>query len=130
MVSLPVDLDQLHQFEAALDPARPEQSRIPTKVLGYGEVSTVLQIGDGELAYKRMPMFKDEEEITRYTAVFDGYIQLLQYQVGIEIVPSKALRVVNKVQNLPTVYLAQPKLSGYAIGSQVLRVLTPADANG
>ncbi|RPI50733.1 MAG: hypothetical protein EHM56_10465, partial [Chloroflexi bacterium] len=60
-----MDLDLLQEFERGLDPAHPERSRIPAQILGYGEISTVLEIGAGpqrELAYKRLPMFRSEAE--------------------------------------------------------------------
>ena len=61
MSGVEVNLELLERFERALDPRFPEQCEIPTRVLGYGEISTVLEIGTGaerELAYKRMPMFR------------------------------------------------------------------------
>jgi hypothetical protein len=51
---LEIDLNLLERFEHALDPRFPEGCEIPTRVLGYGEISTVLEIGTGaerELAY-------------------------------------------------------------------------------
>ena len=46
MSALEIDLDLLRQFEKGLDPRFPERNRIRTRVLGYGEISTVLEIGD------------------------------------------------------------------------------------
>ncbi len=39
-----VDIELLKEFESGLDPAHPEQSRIPARVLGYGEISTIFEI--------------------------------------------------------------------------------------
>ncbi len=52
------DYDFLVEFEAGIDPLDPENSKIPARVLGYGEMSTVMIIdwGDPNLVYKRMPM--------------------------------------------------------------------------
>ena len=63
MSGLNINVELLREFERGLDPRFPEKSRIPARVLGYGEISTVLEIGTGserDLVYKRMPMFKSE----------------------------------------------------------------------
>ncbi len=39
-----VDVELLKEFERGLDPAHPEQSKIPARVLGYGEISTIFEI--------------------------------------------------------------------------------------
>ena len=68
MPDRPIDLTLLGEFEQGLNVRWPEKSRIPARVLGYGEISTVLEIqaapAEG-LAYKRMPMFRDEAEAAR-----------------------------------------------------------------
>ena len=65
MPDLKINLELLKRFEKALDPRFPERSGVPARVLGYGEISTVLELGTGserDLAYKRLPMFRIEEE--------------------------------------------------------------------
>lgn len=44
----PLDIDPslLKQFESQLDPRHPDNSTIPARVLGYGELSTVFELGD------------------------------------------------------------------------------------
>jgi hypothetical protein len=66
-----VDLDLLREFELGLDPQHPERSRIPARILGYGEISTVFEIqaeGMQDLALKRLPLFHTREEVERYRA--------------------------------------------------------------
>ncbi len=62
------DEDLVARFEAGINPFDPERSRIPARVLGYGEISTVLTINEGNpnLVYKRMPMFQSEENQTKH----------------------------------------------------------------
>ena len=48
MSDLKINLDLLNKFENELNPDFPEKSTITTKVLGYGEISTVLEIGTGD----------------------------------------------------------------------------------
>ena len=53
MADLPIDIERLERFERGLDPAHPERSALPAVVLGYGEISTVLAIGDDGLEIGR-----------------------------------------------------------------------------
>ena len=70
----PINSDLLDRLERGLDPARPERSEVPFTVIGYGEISTVFRIdGGGEVAYKRMPLFRGEEEAERYVGSFVEY---------------------------------------------------------
>ncbi|MEJ2068666.1 MAG: hypothetical protein P8Y09_12145, partial [Deltaproteobacteria bacterium] len=64
MSKLKIDKDLLLRFERGLDPRNPEMNEVPTKVLGYGEMSTVFSIeekGHEDFAYKRMPIFETKE---------------------------------------------------------------------
>ncbi len=61
-----VDLDLLREFEQGLDPRYPERSKVPARVLGYGEISTVFAIevdGVRDLAFKRLPIFHTTGEM-------------------------------------------------------------------
>ncbi len=42
------DLDLLYQFEKELEPTNLNRSKIPVKLLGYGEISSIFQIGDND----------------------------------------------------------------------------------
>src|SRR5512139_2793439 len=77
MPDRPIDPTLLSEFEQGLNVRWPEKSRIPARVLGYGEISTVLEIQSARaqrLAYKRMPMFRNEDEVTRYEALYREYL--------------------------------------------------------
>lgn len=45
MSDLAIDVRLLEEFERQLDLRFPEKSGIPARVLGYGEISTVLEVG-------------------------------------------------------------------------------------
>lgn len=74
------------EFEKNLNPRFPEKNTVPAKVLGFGEISTVLEIGekdeDKQFAYKRMPLFRNIEEINEYESIFSEYHQFLA-EIGI-----------------------------------------------
>ena len=126
-----VDLELLRRFEQKLDPEFPERCEIPTRVLGYGEISTVLEIGQGpaaNLAYKRMSMFKTEPEAERYEILYKEYIQALQERVGLPVVPSAIVRLVDADSGRIVVYIIQEKLPAETIGHKVIHHIHRDDA--
>jgi hypothetical protein len=127
MTELLIDIDLLERFERGLDPAHPERSAIPAVVLGYGEISTVLAIGDGDLACKRMPMFNNEAEIAAYAAAYDAYCARLQ-EAGLHVAPGRLVPLQQRSGGRRVVYLAEQRLPAHAIGNAVLRGAAPAEA--
>ena len=127
MSGLEIDLDLLRQFETGLDPRFPERNTIPTRVLGYGEISTVLEIGTGNVAYKRMPMFRTEQEADSYEALYKEYVEVLRDRVGLRLAPSDIVRLVDEQQGRVVVYIVQEKLPSEAIGHRVIHRLPPGD---
>ena len=64
----------LERFEQGLDPQRPEASRIPARILGYGEISSILAIRGLEgVALKRLPIFTSPSEAESYARMFHAY---------------------------------------------------------
>lgn len=83
-----INVDLLKEFERGLDPSHPERSTIPAKVLGYGEISTVFEIeGEHDLACKRMPIFRHQEELDQYKIIYNEYNHILNDKVGINVPP-------------------------------------------
>ncbi len=124
MNEITIDSALIEQFESGLDPRHPEHSRIPARVLGYGEISTVLEIGTGDqtwLAYKRMPMFENQAEAEAYLALYGRYLQLLA-QAGINLVPS-AIQAMPETRPRVVVYIAQQKLPVQSIAHQAIHLL-------
>jgi hypothetical protein len=80
----------LQEFERGLDPQHPQRGKIPARVLGYGEISTVFEIQTEALrglAFKRLPLFSDEREVERYRIAFEEYNRLLEQEIGIRLPP-------------------------------------------
>lgn len=119
------DITLLKQFEHQLDPRHPEKS---AKVLGYGEISTVLEIGDSGLAYKRMPMFNADDEVTAYTRAFDEYVRLLREEVGIRVITSELVTFKRDDTRRIIAYMAQEKLPARSIGNSLIKSLSQEDA--
>lgn len=130
MSGLQVNLELLRQFEEELDPKFPEQCVIPTKVLGYGEISTVLEIGTGDernLAYKRMSLFRTEQEAERYKTLYWQYVQALQDRIGLKMVPSDIVQIADEQTGRIVVYIVQRRLPSEAIGHKAIHSLSPSD---
>jgi hypothetical protein len=67
MSGLHTNLCLVKRLEQRPDARFPERSEIATRVLGYAEMGTVLEIGMGaerDMAYNRMPQFRTEQERT------------------------------------------------------------------
>lgn len=102
MSTLNIDRDLLKKFETGLDPRHPENGDVPARVIGYGEISTVLEFGAesrNNLAYKRVPIFQNEEEVERYEALYKDYIQTMCDRIGIQLVPSNITRITDERRN-------------------------------
>jgi hypothetical protein len=128
-MAIKINPDLLQRFERSLDPCFPTRGEIPTRVLGYGEISTVLEIGTGrdqELAYKRMPMFQSRREADDYEALHQEYVRVLQEQVGLRVAPGDIAQITNERTGRVVVYLAQARFPAEAIGHRAIHQLSPA----
>ncbi len=117
-------LELLQTFERELDPQHPDASRVPARILGYGEISTVIEIQDARmdgLAFKRLPLFHDTREVERYRVVFDEYQRLLE-QLNIRL-PAQNAAVVQNARDVPVFYIVQAKLNPASIGNRALHIL-------
>ena len=125
-----VDLQLLTDFEKGLDPRFPEKSKIPARVLGYGEISTVFELGTGperELAYKRLPMFRTDEEAQTYQALYQAYVAALRDRMGLRVVPTDTVRLPGKVRGRVVVYIVQDRLPTGSIGHQAIHHFSSDD---
>ncbi|MFW9847583.1 MAG: DUF6206 family protein [Candidatus Thorarchaeota archaeon] len=123
-MTLEIDMDILKEFEEKLDPAKPEESPIPAKVLGYGEISTVFEILDesqNNIAFKRMPLFDKQDQVARYTEVYDDYHKWLA-QVGIDIPEYGATTIYTERRRI-VLFLYQQKLPAGSIGNRLIHSL-------
>lgn len=125
-----VDVAFLQAFEKGLNPRYPEQSEIPAQVLGYGEVSTVFSIeaGDPEIAYKRMPSFKDSQEAADYVALYDECMSVFE-EIGIEIAPGKMIWFDAENGRYTVIYLVQQKLDPPTIAHKAIHKLDGEQAH-
>lgn len=125
-----VDSDFLHQFENGLNPRFPAKSKIPVTVLGYGEISTVLQVDTDRtrhLAFKRMPMFKSAEEVERYLSLYQDSIRVLRDRIGLHVVPDQTISMRSERDDRFIIYIIQKKLAQESIANHLVRKLPAED---
>lgn len=123
--NLPVEVELIKRFEDSLDPRHPERSKIPAKILGYGEIGTVLEIQREEVkdfAFKRMPMFVSEFELRRYGAVYENYCDLL-LQAGLKLPRYWGVGFVSGAGK-PVFYIIQDKLEPLSVGHRAIHVIS------
>ena len=124
-MSLELDFELLEGFERQLDPRHPESGPIPASVLGYGEITTVFEIGaqdKRQVAYKRLPVFRDREELDRYVSSFEEYCRVLTDKVGLELVPYGLASITGK-DGTPVLFLAQEKVEPLSFCHKVIHLL-------
>jgi hypothetical protein len=118
-------LKLLQEFERGLDPQHPEHSRIPARILGYGEISTVFAIqaeGLEGLAFKRLPLFRRMEEVDRYQVTLDEYVRLLTEEAGLRL-PHHEHAAFLRPFGKPVFYIVQAQLPAQSIGHKALHHL-------
>jgi len=99
----------LQQFEDGLDPRDPTAAIIPCQILGYGEISCVLQINhDTEIAAKRMPLFANISAAEKYAADYKKYCERLR-TAGL-YVPEDSTAIVTGHAGIAVLYILQKQL--------------------
>lgn len=119
-ISFPSAAD-LETLDASLDHALRTGDVSQLALLGYGEISCVLQFSrlEQSFACKRLPVFQNEAALDAYAAVFDEYLQVLRSR-GTTPTPSR-LVTLEGPGNHRRVYCVQPKLDGAALLPQWMK---------
>lgn len=116
----------LRQFEEQLDPQNLSKSKIPVKTLGFGEISSIFQIGDDtDLAYKRMPLFSNRKSAEKYVTKYRDYCRYLK-TAGL-LLPDDDTEIV-ACDNRPVVlYIGQQKLPSNQFAHKLIHTLKESD---
>ncbi len=111
VAKISIDQELLYRFEAGLNPGDLNKSAVPAKVLGYGEISTIFQIGDNrDIAFKRMPLFSSRPSAEEYIEKYRIYCSLLS-EAGLRL-PADETSIVEVAGRPVVLYIAQEQLSG------------------
>ena len=117
-----IDIDLLQRFEEGLNPQWIDQSVIPARLLGYGEISAIFQIqGDDRAAFKRMPLFSDQDTAAKYVDLYREYCRLLR-TAGLNL-PDDDTAVIHVPGRPVVVYIAQERFPSEGFGHHLLREL-------
>lgn len=129
MANLRVDQDFLQHFEDGLDLRRPERSAIPARLLCQGRVSTVFALGEGAqaLAFKRLAVFRSDEDAARYEAQHRKYVRALGERARVRVLPCVTLRAYNPAGGRPVVYIIQELIDEDWLGHQAIYRLCAPD---
>ncbi|RPJ14753.1 MAG: hypothetical protein EHM30_09800 [Desulfobacteraceae bacterium] len=119
-----IDSGLLSRFEAGLDPQNLKDSPVPAVILGFGEISTVFKIeGCPDMAYKRMPLFKDIASAGKYAGQFLEYCNLLA-ESGLKL-PESGTEIVAVPGRPVVLYIAQKILPPECFAHKLIHVLNP-----
>jgi hypothetical protein len=116
-----IDVDLLKEFERTIDTKQPEKGEIPIKILGYGEISLVFEIvGDPQqLAYKRIPIFDNEEQVERFIGAYNEYCRILKDDVGYNLPEHDVVWFRHEKEKIQ-LYCVQKKLTSDSVCNNVI----------
>lgn len=102
--------DELRDLDAAVEHALTTGDESGLRVLGYGEISTVLALDTprGRFAAKRMPPFPDQDAVDAYRRLLSDYARALGL-AGVRVVPTEVVSFQRASGGLG-VYVVQPAL--------------------
>jgi len=112
----------LYEFEKGLNPQKPAESKIPARIVGYGEISAIFEIeADKNHVYKRLPLFDSLDAARHYRQMYRDYCSLL-VKAGL-CLPDHDTRIV-AVPGRPTaLYIAQTRLPDANFGHKLIHHL-------
>lgn len=132
MADLRVNRELLERFESEFDPYRPERSTIPARTLAHGKGCTILAIEHPDtagLVFKRLALFRTEEEAERYEATLRRYVRSLGERAGLRLAPSTTARIGSLAHRHWTVYIIQERMPDASLGHHAINDLPPDEMN-
>ncbi len=123
-----IDIEVLKKLEQSIDTYNPEKGEVPIKILGFGEISLVFEIvGDPEqIAYKRIPIFKNEKQVNRHIWAYNEYNRILSQDVGLNL-PKYDVVWFKDNEDKIQFYCIQEKISSESVGNKVIHDLSTKD---
>jgi len=116
------DSKLIERFELQLDPLRIESSEVKATLLGYGEISSIIELEDlPGMVLKRMPMFSSTGQAEEYLENYKKYCALLT-GAGINL-PEDGAVIIEKSPQLTVLYFAQEKLDPSCVGNKLIHSL-------
>ncbi len=118
-----LDTNLIRNFEEQLNPQNIASSGIPARLIGFGEISSIIQLTAlPDVVLKRMPMFPNEASAHKYLETYREYCRLLK-EAGLNLPDDDAV-IIRKTDQLTVLYFAQHKFAPEQIGNKVLQKLS------
>lgn len=122
---MPIPKDFLQSFEQGLNPQFPERSKIPAKIVGFGEISSIFKIDPyNEWVLKRLPLFTNKEEANLYSNNYNTYTNYLK-QASLDL-PKDEIFIISYKKVV--LYLAQEALKKEDLCQNKIHTLSKEDA--
>ncbi|PIU68519.1 MAG: hypothetical protein COS84_00900 [Armatimonadetes bacterium CG07_land_8_20_14_0_80_40_9] len=104
-----------------------ENEKLDLNILGYGEISTVIEIqceklGKTKYVYKKLPVFNDYHNVLKYKEVFFEYLKLLK-EIGLNL-PEQDLKILERESGKYVIYVKQEKVAEDKIGNKLIHKLS------
>ncbi len=109
MIEKKISTKYLGEFEKGLDVSKIGNSKIPAKIIGYGEISSIFRIdGFTGWIYKRLPLYDSKKQAEVYAATHELYVSLLK-EAEIKL-PDDFFKIVDG-HSKTVLYLAQQEIA-------------------
>ena len=109
MIANRINTSYLTEFEKGLDISDADNSKIPAKIVGYGEISSIFKVQGFEgWIYKRLPLFETQKQAEDYAKKYKDYVALLK-NTGLSL-PNDFYLIVNGHTKV-VLYLAQKEIN-------------------
>lgn len=106
------------------------QRKLELSVIGFGEISTVLEFHGGNTfcgsrpereswVYKKMPVFPDMSQVEKFISVFHEYRRLFVEAIGIQI-PEQRIQIHPMTPDKIRLYVLQKKFNIEAVGNKLI----------
>lgn len=124
-----IDDESLLQLDAAIDRALATRDDTSLKILGYGEISSVVAWPTEAPvnACKRLPLFDSTQRLDAYRRCFDRYLEQLDAR-GVALVDTR-VRSLARADGRLSVYCVQPILSAQALAPVRVQAADSEEAN-
>lgn len=123
-----IDISLLKKLEKTINTLNPEKGIIPIKILGFGEISLVFEIQNDpkNIAYKRIPIFDNEQQVKRHIWAYNKYCRILEENVGLNL-PDYDTAWFKDDKGKIWFYCVQEKVLPESVGHKVIHQISDKD---
>ncbi|MBU3952867.1 MAG: hypothetical protein KJ658_12050 [Proteobacteria bacterium] len=119
-----IDQTYIDAFEKSLNPVKPETSRLPFKILGYGEISSIFTMEKYPgIVFKRLPFFPGMQSAVSYRDQCFAYTTHLK-NAGLNL-PEEDGFITHSPGRPHVLYLAQGLFNADTFCHQLIHTLDP-----